>query len=406
MSENASLQAVQAEIKSIEQAIMPLLRTQSDEIKRHGETSIQTRDALKALETKYDERMRDLDAIRQDVTAIKSDLGERAKPGRRISKSAGEAFVESDAYKGVLGTSLERVTPVSVPSFHRKALFTADPLGEIDAFTYPNARVWDFVTEPERDLHIRDLLPVIPTSSPALDYVVRTGNRWTAGVQESEGDVKLEQALAFEVKQATPVTIAHWLPITKQAIRRTPQLRAYIDNELRYGIKLKEDEQLLYGDGSAGNLTGLMVNAHVQTYNRGVVGDTRIDTLRRAVTQLRVLHFRSTGVVINPTDWEAIELQKDNEDRYLWVTVPEGGVQRLWRVPVIDTVAMNADEFLMGDWRIAAHLWDLEAARVEVGYKDDDFVRNRLVVLGEEDIIFTTELPRGFVKGDFTAASS
>src|SRR5690606_13299041 len=183
----------------------------------------------------------------------------------------------------------------------------------------------------------------------------------------------------------------------------------YIDNELIVGVRLAEDDQLLYGDGSAGNLQGLMTNANVQDYNssgRSQQGDTRIDTIRRAVTLLRNLYYRPTGVVVHPNDWEAIELQKDGEQRYLWVTVTDGGVPRLWRVPVIDTPTIEEDSFLLGDFRLGCNLWDLEAANVSVGWKNDDFVRNQLAILGEEDVIFTTEHPKAFVKGEFGGLSS
>lgn len=404
----AAAEPITKEIKALEQAIMPLLTKQSAEIEKHGTTSTETRKALSKLEEQYAERMKDLDGVRSELVEIKKDLGKLDAPkrGRKTPGTVGGTFVGSDEYASGIKSTLDRVQPVQVKSFHQKTLLTGDTLGELDGFLYPNARVWDYVTEPQRDLHIRDLLPVIPTTDASLDYVVRTGDRWTAEIQESEGALKKEQALAFQLKQANAVTIAHHIPVTRQILRRAPQLRQYIDGELMYGIKLAEDNDLLYGDGSPGNIQGLMTNSDIQTYNRGVTGDTAIDTIRRAVTQLRVLHFRPSGVVLHPNDWERIEIEKDEESRYLWVTVPEGGVPRLWSVPVIDTVAIQEDEFLMGDFRIGAHLWDLERASIQVGTVNDQFIRNQLTILGEEDVIFTTELPRAFVKGDFGNVSS
>jgi HK97 family phage major capsid protein len=401
------LNQVQAEIKQIEQAIVPLLTKQSEEIKAQGETSKQTRDSIAKLEQRYDAQIKELDSLRQELGNIKNDLGEQKVRGRKGFEGPAHRFLNSEGYKGLTG-SLERVHPVEVGSFHRKALFTDSALGQVDAYTYPTSRIWDYVTEPERELHIRDLLPVGRAPSASVDYVVRTGNRWFAGIQATEGDLKQEQTLTLEVKQATPTTIANYLPITKQALRNSAQLQAYIENELVYGIKLAEDEALLYGDGSPGNLMGLMTNPNVQDYNlsgKAQSGDTRLDTLRRSITLLRTLYFRPTGVVLNPSDWESIELEKDSDNRYLWVTVPDGGVSRLWRVPVIETPAINQDEFLVGDWNVGAHLWDVNEATIEVGYVNDDFVRNRLVLLAEEDIMFTTELPRGFVRGDFGEVS-
>lgn len=410
MDQNA-LETIQNEIKGIEQALMPKLEKQDEEIRKHGETSAATSKAVKALEEQYEARWKDLDAalteIKQDVatrTAIKGG-GKPAGPA-----SVGAAFIESDAYKAA-NESRPETDQVQVKSFfgERKTLFTDASVGTVPVHMYEARREPGIVELPAPDLHIRDLLSVTPISEGLVYYIERNNTRWTAAVQESEGDTKLEQALAFTVKTAGPVTIAHWLPITKQALRRAPQLRQYIDNELIVGVRLAEDDQLLYGDGSAGNLQGLMTNANVQDYNssgRSQQGDTRIDTIRRAVTLLRNMYYRPTGVVVHPNDWEAIELQKDGEQRYLWVTVTDGGVPRLWRVPVVDTPTIEEDSFLLGDFAMGANLWDLETANVQVGWKNDDFIRNQLAILGEEDVIFTTEHPKAFVKGDFGGVSS
>lgn len=403
------MERISAEIKALETSIIPLVTKQNDEIAKHGETAAATSKALKALEEKYDARMRDLDAAREELTEIKKDLGVRAIPGAATARqSAGQVFVDSPEYKGLAGDTTEAVL---VKSFHqgRKSLFTDAAIGTVDAHLYEGRRLTGIFEDPAPDMHVRDLLNVTSITEGLVHYVERSGGRWVAAVQESEGDPKKEQSLAFTVKQAGPVTIAHWLPISKQAIRRAPQLRTYIDNELITGVRLAEDEQLLYGDGSAGNLQGLMTNSAVQDYNasgRAQSGDTRIDTIRRSVTLLRSYYYRATGVVVHPNDWEAIELQKDGESRYLWVSVTDGGVPRLWRVPVIDTPTINEDEFLIGDFRLGANLWDLEQANVSVGWKNDDFVRNQLAILGEQDVIFTTEHPKAFVKGDFGGVSS
>lgn len=405
------LDQITTEIKALEAKIIPLVTTQNEEIAKHGETATATSKALKALEAKYDERMKDLDAARDELANLKRDLGERSVPGATKTRSTpGELFLASDSFKGATESQPE-VSGVEVKSFFsgRKAVFTDSTLGNLDGRLYESRREPGIVDLPAPDLHVRDLLPVTSISEGLVHYVERTNGRWVADVQESQGDKKKEQALQFAVRQAGPVTIAHWLPISKQAIRRAPQLRTYIDNELIVGLRLAEDEQLLYGDGSAGNLQGLMTNPAVQDYataGRAKTGDTRIDTIRRAITLLRLYYYRPSGVIIHPNDWEAIELQKDGESRYLWVTVTEGGVQRLWRTPVIDTPAIDEDSFLLGDFRLGANLWDLETANVSVGWRNDDFIRNQLAILGEEDIIFTTEHPKAFVKGDFGAVSS
>ena len=62
---------------------------------------------------------------------------------------------------------------------------------------------------------------------------------------------------------------------------------------------------------------------------------TRLDTLRRAATLTYAAYLPANTVMMNPFDWQEIELMKDNENRYLWIgSVAEGGTPRLWQLPI------------------------------------------------------------------------
>ena len=110
---------------------------------------------------------------------------------------------------------------------------------------------------------------------------------------------------------------------------------------------------------------------------------------------------------MNPVDWQTIETAKGSDGHYIWVTVPNGGETQLWRVPVIVTNAVQAGDFLMGDWTMGATLYERESMAVRVADQHADlFVKNGIVLLGEERAAFAIELPKAFAKGQFTVASA
>src|SRR5690606_26604325 len=190
------LDTIRNELKGIEQALMPELQKQAEEIKKHGETSAATSKAIKELEAKYDARMKDLD---EALTEIKQDVATKTalKAGRGAGlASVGAVFIDSDEYKAAT-ESQPATGAVQVKSFFsgRKALFTDASLGTIDAHLYEARREPGIVELPAPDLHIRDLLPVTPISEGLVHYIERSNGRWVAEVQESEGDQKKEQAL-------------------------------------------------------------------------------------------------------------------------------------------------------------------------------------------------------------------
>jgi len=250
------------------------------------------------------------------------------------------------------------------------------------------------------------LLSVRGITTNAIEYVEETGFTNEAA-PVAEGVAKPESAIAFKLLSESVKTIAHWIPVARTVLADVAQMRAYIDTRLIYGLKLTEEAQILYGNGVSPNLAGIMVNANIQSYNwsSGVVGDTKLDCIRRAMTLARVAEYPVTGIVLNPNDWEDIELLKGSDEHYIWIVVTEGGVPRVFRVPVVDTTAIVSGEALIGAYQLGAMLWDREDSNIRVAEQHEDFfIKNQVLILAEERLALTTFRPQGFVKINFDSA--
>ena len=202
-------------------------------------------------------------------------------------------------------------------------------------------------------------------------------------------------------------TIAHWLPVTRQILADAQGLQGYIDSRLIYGLKLAEDQQLLYGDGLNQNIQGIMTCPGVQEYkwSEGRAGDNKLDAIRRAMTLARLAQYPVTGIVLNPKDWEDIELLKGEDGHYIWINVNSGGQQLLFKVPVVDSSAIEEGDFLTGAFAMATNLWDREQASIQVSDSHEDFfTKNLLAIRAEERLTQTIYRPEAFVKGSFDNA--
>jgi HK97 family phage major capsid protein len=250
----------------------------------------------------------------------------------------------------------------------------------------------------QQKLTIRDLLPVIPTNSGSVEYTRETGFTNSAA-PVSEGDVKPESGLTFDVVQTPVVTLAHWIPASRQVLDDRAELESYIDSRLLYGLKLKEETQLLKGSGVGLNLHGIYTQA--TAYNRSG-GGTKLDFLRRAITQLQLADATPTGIVLNAEDWEDIELSKDTTGQYITLVVNNNGREVAWRLPVVVSNTLTSSTFLVGDFARGAAIRDRQEARVEVSREHSDFfTRNLVAILCEERIALTVFRPLSFVKGSF-----
>ncbi|MGL4641342.1 MAG: phage major capsid protein, partial [Shewanella sp.] len=201
-----------------------------------------------------------------------------------------------------------------------------------------------------------------------------------------------------DLKTENEKTIAFFFKIAKQTLDDVPQLLSMIDARALDGLLNAEDWQLLFGDGLGQNLNGLFTRASL--YNRTQAGDTRIDVLRRATTQLRLQEAYATMAVLAPEDWESIELQKGTDARYLWVDVSDGGVPRLWRMPIVDTTLMPAGSWMIGDGN-QAQIFDRQSATIELFEQDVDNVQKNLITVRvEERLALANYRPTSFVKGN------
>lgn len=257
------------------------------------------------------------------------------------------------------------------------------------------------IRQPDRQMTIRNLLTVGRTTSNSIEYVQETGFVNNAA-PVAEGNPKPESSLEFTL-QSTPVrTIAHWIQASKQILQDVPALQSYIDTRMRFGLEIEEETQILSGDGTGQNLLGLIPQATPYDVSRTKAGDTRIDIVRRAMTQVRLAEYRADAIVLHPSDWEEIELTKTDEGAYIWAN-PRGLLgPTLWGLPVIDTTAVEEGEFLVGNFQMAAMLWDREDAVVDISTEDrDNFIKNMVTIRAEERLALEVSRPEALIYGDF-----
>jgi HK97 family phage major capsid protein len=226
--------------------------------------------------------------------------------------------------------------------------------------------------------------------------------------------LKPQSSFAFVGEQAPIRTLAHWEAAHRNVLADEPQLRSIIDNELMYGLRLLEDNQILNGNGAGENLLGIMNTPNVQQYSwssgaysaTAGMGDTKADALRRAATLSFLAYYEPSGIVLHPNDWEDIELTKDGNGQYLVaVSVAMGGEPKVWRMPIIDTPAMTEGKALVGAFGTGAQLYDREEASIRISEQHSDFfVRNAIVVLAEQRLALAVKRPEAFVEVTFDNA--
>jgi HK97 family phage major capsid protein len=383
-----------ADLKKRDDTLKEWTEKAAAEIKETGAIAAETKSALEAQAKAATEMAARLQEMEQLVAKLKAN--DNTQTGAR--ESIGEKFVKDERVVEFLKGGLGAKGRVQVGVKAITSLTSGD--GAAGDLIVPT-RVPGIIRQPDRAMTIRDLLSVGRTTSNSIEYVQETGFTNNAA-PVAEGAQKPESSLEFTLQSSPVRTIAHWIQASKQVLADVPALQSYIDTRLRFGLEIEEEEQILAGDGTGQNLLGLIPQATAFDTNRRRVGDTRIDIVRRAMTQVRLAEYRPDAIVLHPSDWEEIELTKTTEGAYIWAN-PRGLLgPTLWGLPVIDTTAVEEGEFLVGNFRMSSQIWDREDATVDISTEDrDNFIKNMVTIRAEERLALTVYRPEALIYGDF-----
>lgn len=322
---------------------------------------------------------------------IEQKLAEGVKNGKEAPKTLGGLLIASEGYKNFVSGNAGKA----------RVEFKNTIVGS-DALVAPQ-RLPGIIPGAFRDLRIRDVIPAGATSSNSIEYT-RELAFTNAAAETAEAGAKPESDLTFELATTPVRTIAHWLKLSKQVMDDAPALQSYVDTRLRYGVDLRIDNQLLKGDGTGSNLSG-MLNTGNYTAFTATAGDTALDSLNKAIYQVWAADYAPTAMVLSPTDWGAIERLKDTNENYV-VGDPVSGTlgRNLWGIPVVISNTMTAGQFILGAMNIAYQVWNREGVVVEMSESDDtNFTSNLVTVRAESRLALASYRPASVVGGALTA---
>lgn len=381
-------EVVTAELKRIGEEVKSFGEKALKEAKTAGEMSAETKGKVDELLVKQGE-------LQARLQEAEQKLDRRGSNEEIEHKTAGAEFVNSEKFKEYVDAGNFRKGFTGSVKAVTSAADSAGVNIEPD-------RLGGIMGPAVRRLTVRDLISPGSTNSNLIQYVRESGFT-NAAAMVAEGGKKPESDIEFELESTPVVKIAHYVKASTEILMDAPMLQSYIDQRLRYGLDLVEEGQLLNGSGVGNNLNGIYTQATAYAAPIAVADATRIDTIRLALLQSELAEFPSTGIVLHPSDWAAIELQKDAGGNYIFANPQSLAQPALWGRPVVATQAMTANEFLVGAFRLGAQVFDRMQTTVTVATEnEDDFIHNLVTILLEKRLGLAVYRTEAFVKGDLT----
>jgi HK97 family phage major capsid protein len=378
----------------------------------------ETRAQLELVDARLRELAENERARREHVARmaeLEGDPQER-RPGNQDPPaedlSWGERFIRSTAVADYL--TRKRGTSGSVelgPLLWRESPAQQAPITSGQLGIVP-MRLPGIVGPAEEDFSVLRLIGApVPTTSNAIDYLEETlytganppypVDALRPPYQEGAVTPKDELQMNFVLRTQPVRTIAHWIPVTRQALDDMPTLRAYVDGRLRYGITRKVEAQFLNGSGTGQEILGIR-NAGVGTSNKAGYNDDPmawVEAIIAGANAVSVREYDANGVVMNKADFGLMTIGLAHRWTSLgdrMVTSGPGGLS-IYGLRVATSNKIPTGKILVGDFTSGVSAFDRQDTRVLVADQHADFfIRNQYVLLAETRVALATFTPLAF----------
>jgi HK97 family phage major capsid protein len=341
------------------------------------------------------------------VKAIEMESGKKpdnpldpeTKERKDLPQTPGDRLVQSAQYKALQESGvLERKG--AFPNLGAVEILSAAELkdlifGPIDQGTSdPLVRATrrpGYLDIPQQVLQIRNLVTVREVGEGNSVEWVRQSRYDNQAVETPEATStsdsaadKQESAIEFTVEQTPLMMIAHYLPVTRQALQDWPMLRDIINGTLVDGVNRRLNNQIVNGAGGT-ELEGILNTGGLAN----ATGPNMIEAVFNAITDIRVSFFEPNAVLMNPADWAGVRLTRDDSGAgagtgsYMFGPPSQAGDDTLWGKRVVLDSTIAPGTALVGDFSRAV-LYVRDGISVYTTDSHSDwFTRNIIAVLAE-----------------------
>lgn len=252
-----------------------------------------------------------------------------------------------------------------------------------------------------------NFVPGGTTTSTAHQYVRELSVIGGPGMV-GEGELKPGMAITTEMVTAPVRKIAVTLHLSEEVLDDMPRFVSYLQARANTAVSDLKDAQLLFGDGTGNNLTGISTLA--QQFSAGPLRKANAgnaDVLRAAIAQIRRLKERCTAIFINPDDMAQMELDLDSAGRPIITRNPTTLIAAIGSVPVIELDAVPVGSFLCGNFAGGAQYFERKGRTVRVyDQNGTDAEHNMVLVIIEERGVLEVYRNKSFVKGTYAAGKA
>jgi len=285
--------------------------------------------------------------------------------------------------------------------------------GNVSGGTVPQPQRIDGVNNiAERETRILPIVSRLNTDRNSIEWVYETNQDGTSsGVAEGAAKDQLDND--FVVASISLKKRAVYFKVSTEMLDDVSFMEGWLRNKLIVRLLLDVDNQVLDGDATGQNLNGIVTQATAfaaGTFANTVDQANDVDSLVVAANQIRIAnHMGALTIVMHPSDVTALKLIKltATDKRYVNRLLQVGSTMTMDGIPIVETTAITAGDFLIGDFSKATVVQKRDVM-VELGLDGNDFTNNMRTILAEwrGEVLIQNNDTTAFVTGTFATTNA
>jgi len=402
--------------------LLPLVENIMDKNRKHldkmqAENLIENKEMKDEFIKEIAKNTGELEKLQQNMDVVETKL---IKANLQTSHSSADGIskqLNSEDYKEFIKTKEENPKGGQSHSFDVPLNLNAAVVLQPTNFVSGNAPVVLPMREagvdkaPVRPLLISDIIQWGTTSSNMVDWIERTG-KTDGSATRVEGATMAMGDVTYTEKSTKVQIISEYMKVTNESLKDVDFLNSEINSELLSDLRITLDTQLLSGDGSAPNLSGIITNATTWAagdFATNITSPNNADVLRVGLNQIWIAgkgKFMPNYILMHPTDVATLDLAKIADGRYIEIPFYDAEGKTVASVPIIQNVGITAGTFLIGDFQKAkGFIRDALTIRI-FDQNENDPLFNRSTVTGNVRVAFRIKNQEkvAFIKGTFSTA--
>ena len=241
----------------------------------------------------------------------------------------------------------------------------------------------------ENRIFVEEIMSGTPVESKTITWIDEVPKDGDAGMT-AEGALKSQSDVEYVEKTLNLQKVSHFMKVTTEMLRQPSFIVAAINNRLLSRLRLKKQQQLISGNGTAPQITG--INAYAPAFAVGTYADTVenanvMDLIRVIIAQIAASgeEFSPNYAIVSHGTLARMDLAKGLDGHYVLppFTTPEKRV--ISGVRVVGSNEYTDIQMLVGDFTKANFAY-WGGVKVAAGLDGNDFTTNKVTILAEQYI--------------------